>query len=507
LTSQSHTDVISQPAPAAGGGKSLRVFDSLEILLLIAVIACAVFTLLRAFIRIQLPFQIDYAEGAILNSSWRAAQGGGLYQPLKGIPYQIDPYPPFIYKVVGWVLARTGLNFFYPRLLAFAAPVLACLLAAILIHHWTQRWRVAVAFGFLPLSVVAVQSWLGIIRFDFIGIALAMAGLVIFALFPRYRFWSLPFFAVAVGGLYTLVAAPGACCLHLWLKQERKKSMLFGACLAGALLAGVLYGQHTSSGWMNYHLFKTQHSPYSISQLASYSQGLLRGYALLMLLSAVVIWKSIREHQVGLVALYWFLVLGTSLSLGKIGAAQNHVLQLIFAASLSAAVGYAWMRRKASGDSGLALILLTLTLTTASNVPLRPRKPMEDVSECGRAYSTVRNDLGDRILSDNVGALVLARKPVFVSDPFVYRWMVAGTRFPDGDLRRMIDSREFTAIVLNHEAEGSITDDDRWPDDIRQTISRNYLLKEEFTCKDARFVYQPKSDVSSFPEKPPTTKQ
>ena len=482
----------SQRAWSLGSGGFAFVFESLETLFLIAVVVCGFFTVARTLVRIQSQFQLDYAEGSILNSSWRIAQGGSLYQPLRGVPYQIDPYPPFIYKLVSLVITHTGLSFVYPRFLVLTAAVVACLLAATLIHYWTRRWKLALAFGLLPLTVAAVQGWLGILRYDFIGIALTMAGLVVFVVFPRRRFWSLPLFVLAVGGLYTLVSGPAACCLYLWLEGQKKKGVLFGACLAGALVAGLIYGQHVSAGWMVQHLFKTQHSPYSISQLASLVQGLLRGYALLLLLSAVVIWKSIRERQVSLLAIYWCLVVGATLSLGKVGAAGNHILHLIVAACISAAVAYDWMRRHSSGDWGLVLALSTLILVTIANTPFRPKKPIDELSECGQAYRAVREQLGDRILADNIGALVLAGKSVYVTDPFAYRWLVTSAGSPDTELRRMIAYREFTSIVIDRSVEGKETDLDRWPDDLRQAMRTNYQLKETFICNDARYVYEPK---------------
>jgi len=285
--------------------------------------------------------------------------------------------------------------------------------------------------------------------------------------------------------------------LYLWIEGDKKKGVLFGACLAGALLAGLFYGQHASAGWMGRHLFKTQHSPYSISQLASVVQGLLRGYAILLLLSAVVVWKSIREKQISLLAIYWFLVAGTSLSLGKVGAERNHMLQLIFVACMSAAAAYDWMRRNSSGDWGLALVLSTLILITIANTPLRPRKPIADLSECGQAYAAIRGDLGDRILADNIGALLLAGKGVYVSDPFAYRWLVKNAGLPDEDLRRMIAYREFSSIVIEFGVEDRETDLlDRWPDDVRQAMRENYQLKEKFNCTDAKFVYQPRHALS-----------
>ena len=484
-----------EPGTSVPDKKLSRAFEVLETLLLIVVLAAALLTATRAWYRMHWPFQMDYAEGTILNSAWRLAQGGVLYPPLGGMPYQIDPYPPFIYYLVGLAMKHGGIDFFYPRLLAFVAAVIACLLATILIHHWLSRWKLALTFGFLPLTIAVVQAWLGVVRYDFVGVALTMAGLVIFVLFPKYRLLSLPFFALAVAGLYTLVAAPSACCLYLWIRREKKNSIFLGACFAALLTSGFLYAQHASSGLIVYHLFRTQHSPYSLSQLASFGQMFLRGYALLFLLSAAIVWKAIREKRIDFVLLYWGLVGATSLSLGKIGAAQNHILQLVFAICITSAVAYDWIRRNSPHDWGLALVLSSLILITMTNVPLRPKKPIEELSGCGEAYAAVQSGLGDRILSDNVGALILAGKPVFVSDPFVFRWLVTGAGFSDRDLLQTINSGEFTSIVLNSRVEGDISNDDRWPEDVRQVIRQNYRLTREFNCNDAKFAYVPKAST------------
>jgi len=67
------------------------------------------------------------------------------------MPYEIDPYPPFIYKIVGSLLKDTDWVSFIPRLLVLAAAIVTCLLAAILIHHWDKAVDgVALIFACFP---------------------------------------------------------------------------------------------------------------------------------------------------------------------------------------------------------------------------------------------------------------------------------------------------------------------------------------------------------------------
>jgi len=90
----------------------------------------------------------------------------------------------------------------------------------------------------------------------------------------------------------------------------------------------------------------------------------------------------------------------------------------------------------------------------------------------------------------------MAGKNVYISDPFAYRWLVANRELRDEDLRRMIAHHEFTSIVIDRGVEDEETTADRWPGDIRQTIRQNYQRKGQFTCNDARFVYEQKLSLS-----------
>jgi hypothetical protein len=76
-----------------------------------------------------------------------------------------------------------------------------------------------------------------------------------------------------------------------------------------------------------------------------------------------------------------------------------------------------------------------------------PFDPYATVQDCDRVYAMVKQYPGDRVLSENVGALVLAGKTVWVSNPFVYSQLVMRGSWPDAGLERMVRNREFDLIV------------------------------------------------------------
>ena len=381
--------------------KPSRACEVLETLLFIVVLAAAFLTSTRAWYRMHWPFQMDYAEGTILNSAWRLAQGGALYPPPSGMPYQIDPYPPFIYHLVGFAMKHEGID--------FSAPVSLCIRGGR--HRLSAGDNVDPSLG-RPLEA-GFDVWLASAH-DRGGTGMAGGGPIRF----RRR-------CVNDGGVgYICSVSKIPAIIPSFIRDCRRRplhpcgrsllmlsifvdpareenSIVLGACFAALLISGFLYAQHASSGLIVYHLFRTQHSPYSLSQLASFGQMFLRGYALLFLLSAAIVWKAIREKR--MISSLFTRRRATSLSLGKIGAAQNHILQLVFAICITSAVAYDWIRRNSPQDWGLALVLSSLILITMTNVPLRPKKPIEELSGCGEAYAAVHSDLGDRIFSDNVG--------------------------------------------------------------------------------------------------------
>jgi hypothetical protein len=450
-----------------------------------------ILTLARAIYRIAIPFQIDYAEGPILHTASRLAKGGNLYPPVTTPPYEIDSYPPIIYHLVEASVRTFGVSLLYPRLMTLLSALLICVLLSVLVHVYTKSWKTSLTFGFLFFTIPIVQPWLSIVRFDMVGLALALCGLVLFIVYPRYWYLSVIPFSMAVCGLYTLIAAPAACFWCLLIGRQWKKALVFGFSI-GFILIGIFWLQQLRTGDnVSFHLFHTQHSPYSLSQLGEMAQTVLRTHAVVFILGFGVIWLCVTDRKLAVPALYLGFASLTSLTLGKIGATDNHLLQILVAACWSSGIVYQWMRQNLPNDVGLGLLTLALIFAVVTNTPFRPGKKLQQVAECGKAYSAIKNNLGDRILGENIAALVMGDRQVYVSDPFIYRWLVAKGGWPDIDLKDRIVSHFFTAIVTNRPVEGIEGPDDRWPDSIRSSIRENYTLTEQFVCRDAGYVYQP----------------
>src|SRR4029077_17532823 len=70
---------------------------------------------------------------------------------------------------------------------------------------------------------------------------------------------------------------------------------------------------------------------------------------------------------------------------------------------------------------------------------------------CPEAYKWVRESTGPNLLAENVGALVLGKKRVWVSNPFVLAQLVEHAGWSDAELVRMVRERRFDAVLTEED--------------------------------------------------------
>jgi len=131
-----------------------------------------------------------------------------------------------------------------------------------------------------------------------------------------------------------------------------------------------------------------------------------------------------------------------------------------------------------------------LSVATSRARDIRDAEPSlpAPYSECRQAYEYVRAYPGANILSDNVGAVVMAGKPFLVNDPFNWSDQLARGGWPETDTNvvKLIRSRQVDLILLGSKIDPAA---EAWPDSVLDAIQENYVLKS-FSCNGARFVYR-----------------
>jgi hypothetical protein len=464
-----------------------------EKLLLISVLVGVIFVIVQSISLINSPYQIDYGEGLMLDGALRLQQGQPIYPDPHTFPVVIHVYGPVAYAVVASVLQRGDASFPAGRRLVLLGSLALSLILASIVGRLSGCWWLGVVFGLIVLTLPAFRFWLYLLRADVIGIVFSSTGIALYLLGEKRWYFSVPFFGIAVFCKYSLVAAPVAVFLHLIFNRRFKSGVSFLAGLGFSCACAFVALQLKTNGWFAFHMFSTHPDNYSILQFL--------GLAAIVWISAPVVtafaifyvvqdWRS--RHR-SFLTLYFAASAITSLTAGKLGSTTNHFVEWMLASCMCAALGYSVLVRRYPRRAMQIRILLVVSILAGVFAQNRPSKQASRaLGECDRAYGDIRHSSSSRILAESLGPLLVAGKPVLLSDPFVYGQSVAHGKWPDHPIEQLIHDRYFDLIVMGDdpnlpEWRGS----DIWSESQVRAIKLNYRSVDRFECRDASVILEP----------------
>jgi hypothetical protein len=440
---------------------------------------------------VPLPYETDFGEGPLLGVGVRVAQGLSAYPPATELPYVISPYGPLPYYLAGLLVKLFGVSFTEPRVLVVISGMWCAAMIALLAHHWGGGRVVSLGCGLFYLSRPVVERCLPLFRVDLVGLALSLTGLYFFVKSKRW-YLSVPFFLSALFCRFLLVSAPLACFLYAVYRKEIRKASWFATSNITLGALAFLWAQRQTRGWFAFHTFWANAGhPFSLSQAIDQLQGELAGECFLVVLALALAWFLRSRPGVSLPLTYLGLSFLTCLTVGKMGANVNYFLEWQGAVCLCAGLAYQFLRAT-SDYSRVVYAVLPATLAAMLLLSLHSPKPDSDIDAgCRQAYKYVEDDPGERILSENPGAVVMAGKSSLVFEPFLWTRQVVNKGWPDTEIVNLIRSRQIDLIVLGTPAIKGTMRDERWPNSVEDAIQQNYQLVKIFNCTDATFLYRP----------------
>jgi len=481
--------VVSSP-----GSTPIRLW--LEWLTAALVAVSALVCLWQAMGEARLPFQLDYEEGNILNAGVRIVHGLTPYPDPRAYPNALNPYGPVGYYLVALCVRVGAVGFTLSRLLMLACGVGIALLLWMLIREGTGSAALATVFGLYFLANGVSRVWLPLLRVDLLAIALTLAGFWICLRNPQRWWWlAAGLFSLALLVKYTALAAPAAAVLFLASRGEWKRALAVAGTIAAVCLAVCYWFQVGTDGAFFFHLFRTHSDPYSLRRFMMIF-GLVR-WSLLPLAPLVVAFLLLRARQAP-AALFYLLCAGgvVLVTAGKEGSAMNHFLELVAAACLAAALGYQALANVArlrpmlpvfAGICGVAALYFAgLFTSNARLVPLA-------VSGCPELYRRVKESPAPFVLSENVGAVVLAGKEPVVSNPFVLTYLVRSHQLSNAPLEDAVSARSFGLIILSMEPQAILQlGSTRWWGRLAEAMDKNYFITSVYDCTDGNVLLTPK---------------
>jgi len=438
----------------------------------------------------MVPVQLDYEEGNILNAGVRIINGLNPYPVPQPTPEALNPYGPITYYVVALLLKTFGISFGPPRIVVLLFEFAVGSLLALLVRHFTGSWILAFGAAITYLLMDVPLRWLLHLRVDFIGLGFAMLGLYIYAIRPRLVMLYISLFAIALFTKYSLLAAPVACFVDQLLHRRYRRAVLFASVLA--LICLTVFGimQVWTESAFAFHMFQTHPDPTSLRRWARRIYSAANDSAPLSLAALFYIGAMLKEKSMPLPFLYLVIVTFSTFTAAKLGSSSNHMLEFLAALTICAALGMFTLYAR-----GNRIILTSLLLLMGFWVPwkvgqsrLTSERQASERAGCLKLYEYIAAAPGIHVLSENTGAVVLARKPVPLSNPFVYTQLVRAGKWSDRDLVQKLEAKQFELIVRQQP-----WDKERWTDGSIEAIEGNYQVAAHFACPYSQLVLVPRT--------------
>ncbi len=437
------------------------------------------FTIRCAYERARIPFAINYEEGNILNAGVRVLHGQTPYPDPGAFPYILNPYGPVGYLLTALSLRLAGLSLLGPRLLVLLAGLGIWLVIALLTKRMGGLLPVGFLMGTLYLCEPVSRVWYPVLRVDYWAILLSLLGLYVFVGFPRAWPAAPALMALALLTKHTTVSAPMVCLADLLLVQRRpKRAAGFFLVLAGIGSAPlILMGPA-----FRFHLFQTHPDPYSFRQALELYSWAVEGSLLPLAVICYTAARGVRWEGSRLMMHYAAACSGVALTAGKLGSDTNHFLE--WSAAICMLAGLALSHLLATHDStgrllaaGLVILTAFLGLRFRLSTAIRP-----DQGGCAGAYDFVGSFPGERVLSEDVAALVLNRKAVLVSNPFVTTQLRDTVNWSQGSMEHLVEERYFDLVLLGGDVEGFLPQSGRWAASLIRAVGERYKPERRFEC-------------------------
>jgi hypothetical protein len=439
---------------------------------------------------VGLAWPITHPEGATIAAMLRVRDGQPLYQDFLQFPHVITPYPPVQPVVVGLMSRLLGLSIMETVGLARSMTLAASLATTVLVWLIARRLGAsrlaALAGAGMVLPLPFLDEWGFASRPDVPAVALSLLAMLVLVTWPRLVWLAAGVAVLAHFTKQTAVALPAAATLWLLLSRRWRDAAIFGGVWLGLTLTvvGVLDAV-TDGAYVLNTVLAHLNTPKNGFDLATrdFLPLLSDDWLPIGLACAAVLLPGVRGRA-ALPALYAGAAATLALySLRNTGGDVNYLIEPAVAVCVPAALAIDWLWCRARSVTqnrppvpvvgSLALALLTVVWAAGfwefwrldGGVDPTSRLPLAEISAA------------ESVLSEEPLAVLLAGRPLVVSDTFHLSMLTTSEFFDPLDLERRIKRSEFDLIVMRNDVRAP-----RWwkrqlllPDGVRLAIKDTYV--------------------------------
>ena len=253
------------------------------------------------------------------------------------------------------------------------------------------------------------------------------------------------------------------------------------ACL-GALGRGFVFA-----------FLKTHPDPYSFQR--AFQSGLAAVHGCMLVLVVIAYAAVFRFRWTERSRLGWFYVSLCSLSAlsaGKLGSNMNHFLEWTAAVCIIAGLALSELLQREDALArpfSLGLLVLATVFATMSLRNFGVVGP--ERKDCTEDYAFIRSFPGQRVMSDDISALVLGGKDVLVSNPFVTTQLGNSITWQAGSVEQLVQRQYFDLIVLGGTLDSYIPSAGGESPELIRAIRKQYVPDKYFECAYAKVAFIP----------------
>jgi dolichyl-phosphate-mannose-protein mannosyltransferase len=397
---------------------------------MLAGVSCLYFAafLFVAFARIRYPYELEWLEGAVLQSASHLLRGLPMYPP-PSLSYTPLNYPPLYFMVSAAAMRVLGEGFAAMRAVSLVSALALFAMAFAITRRATgHAWAGWLAVGLFAACFHAGGGWLDVGRLDSLSLALLLGGTLVLD-WDRTP-WRGPIVSALLVVL-SFLAKPTTIVMFVpvvaWsMFEDRRRGIRLGGLLAVALIAAVLALDAWSAGGYSYYTFSVaSRRPFEwrlFGQFPIHDFLLPLAPALAVIGAALAVGAA--RHPLRPLGTFASLVAGavaaTWVLRTHIGCFENVLMPVHLSVMVLAAVAYARLVRAAASShlvrrlaafAGVALVaqLVILVWNPRNELPTAA-----DRAEGDALVANLRRTPGRVLFSSHPYLLMLAGKPEHV---------------------------------------------------------------------------------------------
>lgn len=425
---------------------------------------------------ITFPYDIDSAEGQLLNEAFLLSKNENIYRDINFYPFTIANYPPIFPLIASLLVRFFGLSLFPGRLLSAILTLFIGFFIFKVVKRYTNDNIISSVAGLFFFLSNWVVRWSVLLRVDMLGILLCLIGIYLFLKYenhPRKIFFSAIFFILALYTKQSLLAAPLSLCLYLLLTNRKRLCFKMAAVLASAGIGIFLVLNFITHGQFRLHTVSYTISQFSIENLLFHLKLFFGGHWPIMIFVVSYFLIRILKKRLTLLEIYFILAFLVTLTVGKAGATINYLIEfwmvscILLGLAVKTAQDVSGSRLLKNGMAALVLVACCLQFLVSICVyhPVSPNKQDRIISD--KVYSYFAASKGD-VLSEYQTFLLFSGKEVLFQ-PFSFTQLSKRGIWDQRPIVEDIQKRRFSLILISYGRT-------RWTTEMLRAVGENYTL-------------------------------